>query len=104
MLAGMSFPNTLKILHDPNVWITDTGTTVHNLPYLFGIEGQKVTKDESLTMGNGKAEATLVIGNLVGTMCDWKGNQVGRAKFKKVNVVPNGKFNLFSVTKMQMNG
>lgn len=72
MLAGMSFPTTLKILDDPNIWIADTGTTVHNTPYLFGIKGQKVAKDEALTMGNGKAESTSVIGDLAGTMCDHK--------------------------------
>jgi hypothetical protein len=31
-LCAMKFPNSMKFLLDPNVWIADTGATVHATP------------------------------------------------------------------------
>ena len=106
MLCGMEFPKEYKILLDPNVWIADSGTSVHNTPNAVGLKNIKKMDgaDNGLTMGNGVAEKTSAVGNLSGVMCDKSGNQLGKAMLQDVQVVPNGRFNLFSTTKMQLQG
>eukprot|EP00977_Amphora_coffeiformis_P012694 scaffold3199_cov165-Amphora_coffeaeformis.AAC.17 len=86
------------------MWIADTGTTVHNTPHGEGIKGNKAENGESVTMCNGQAENANVIGNLSGMMREKEGNQVGPGKLERVSVIPNGKFNLFSVTRMMIKG
>jgi hypothetical protein len=36
--------------------------------------------------------------------CDKHGNEFGISELVEVTYLPNGKFNLFSIMKMQMNG
>jgi hypothetical protein len=37
LLVGMTFPDNHDFLSDPNVWIADTGATVHNTPHQCGL-------------------------------------------------------------------
>jgi len=51
MLAGISFPTTIKILEDPNIWIADSATTVHNTPHATGVLGKKAENGEGKWAG-----------------------------------------------------
>ena len=44
------------------------------------------------------------VASVTGTICDKHGNKLGRLELTDVTHLPNGKFNLFSLSKMQMNG
>jgi hypothetical protein len=58
---------------------------------------------DTVTMGNGKTEATEWYGDLPVTVCDMEGNVKGDSKMTHVAYVPNSKFNLFSLTRMMIN-
>ena len=104
-LAGISFPATKALLTDPNVFIADSGSTVHSTRYMMGMKNaKKGTEDDAITMGNGAREGTEMIGDLQGTMCDKEGKELGPATLTDVAYMPTSKFNLFSTTKLLLNG
>ena len=104
-LAGLTFPASRALLTDPNVFIADTGSTVHSTRFKHGFKNSKRgTDDDAITMGNGTREDATMIGDLQGTMCNNKGNELGVATLTDVAYLPTSKFNLFSVTKLQREG
>jgi hypothetical protein len=61
-------PDTAELLKDENVWISDTGATVHTTAHKGGMHSlKKVIGDDSIAMGNGIAEKAALIGKLTGT-------------------------------------
>jgi hypothetical protein len=103
-LCAIRFPNSMKLLLDPNVWIADTGVTVHaTLKSSVMIKKSERNGNYSVTMGNGKTEATEWYGDLPVTLCDVEGNTKGDSKITHVAYVPTSKFNLFSLTRMMIN-
>ena len=105
MLNAITFPKLPNILKDPNVWIGDTGATVHMTPYEDGLTNlREATKDDGVTMGNNVTESTSKVGDMKAVMCNQHG-QLGEAVImKNVSVVPTSGFNLFSLTKMMNAG
>jgi hypothetical protein len=66
---------------------------------------QNVTINDSITaVGNGDNEKAQKITSIIGIHCDKHGNELRTSELSDVTHLPNGKFNLFSITKMQMNG
>jgi hypothetical protein len=89
---------------DPNIWIEDTGDTVHATPNSSAmIKKSERNRNDSVTMGNGKSEATEWYGDLPVTLCDMEGNTKGDSKMTHVAYVPTSNFNLFSLTRMMIN-
>jgi hypothetical protein len=104
-LCALSFPKDQRILQDPNIWIADTAATVHTTPYATGMHTVKqATKEDSITVGDGTHVRATRVANVTGTRCDMYGNELGVSELRDVTHLPNGKFNLFSLSKMQMNG
>jgi hypothetical protein len=65
LLCALTFPTESKISLDRNVWIADTGASVHIQAHRKGLENVRAaTAAETITMGNGSAELTAPIGNL----------------------------------------
>jgi hypothetical protein len=103
-LCAMKFPNSMKLLLDQNVWISDTGATVHATPNSSAmVKKSDRHGNDSVTMGYGKSEATEWYGDLPVTVCDMEGNTKGDSKMTHVAYVPTSKFNLFSLTRMMIN-
>jgi hypothetical protein len=103
-LCAMKFPNIMKLLLDPDVWIADMGATVHTTPSSSAmVKKSDRNGNDSVTMGNGKSEATEWYGDLPVTLCDMEGNTKGASKMTHVAYVPTSKFNLFSLTRMMIN-
>jgi hypothetical protein len=103
-LCAMKFPNSMKLLLDPNVWIADTGATIHATPNTISmIKKSDRNGNDSVTMVNRKSEATEWYGDLPVTLCDMEGNTKGDPKMTHVAYVPTSKFNLFSLTRMMIN-
>jgi hypothetical protein len=101
----MSFPTDQQILNDPNVWIGDTGAAVHMTPCKNGITNiRKGSKNDAATMGNKQVEEATLIADIPGQVCNKNGSQLNRTIMKDVAPVPNGGFNLFSITKMMLKG
>jgi hypothetical protein len=70
-LCAIKFPNSMKLLLDPNFWIADTGAT--NSSAMIKKSDRNV--NDSVTMGNGEGEATEWYGDLHVTLCDMGGGQ-----------------------------
>jgi hypothetical protein len=101
----MTFPKTQLLLNDPNVWIGDTGASVHMTPHKIGMMNlREATKNDYVTIGNGKTEAATNIGDIPGVICDMNGNTKERTIITDVTYVPNTVYNLFSLTKAMKAG
>jgi hypothetical protein len=105
LLMAMEFPTDQKFLHYPNVWIGDTGASVHMAPHRSGMRDlQKAKSVGAINMANGSSEDATVIGNISGRVCDKNGNVLNEAKITDVTHLPEGKYKLFSITKLQTEG
>jgi hypothetical protein len=63
---------------------------------------KKAKPVNAITMANGSSEdATVIIGNISGRVCDKNGNVLNDAKITDVTHLPEAKYNLFSITKLQ---
>jgi uncharacterized protein YlzI (FlbEa/FlbD family) len=62
------------------------------------------TNDATITMGNGNSELTTVIRTLPRTVCDQYGNELNKVAIENVSYLPNGTFDLFSLTQMILKG
>jgi hypothetical protein len=91
-------------LLDPNVWIADTAASVHMTAHKQGMTNLRPASSEKITMGNGVSETTSEIGTLPGTVCDQYGNELNKVAIEEVPYLPNGTFNLFSLTQMTAKG
>jgi hypothetical protein len=92
-------------LLDPTIWIADTGATVHSTANnQLAMNWSKGTSDTAVVMGNGSREYATKYGDVEGLSVDNKGNKQGRIKLSEVLYLPNGKYNLLSVTKVMKSG
>jgi hypothetical protein len=57
-----------------------------------------------ITMDNGSSESAAVIGTLPETICDQYGSKLNKVAIEKVSYLPNGSFNLFSLTQLTTKG
>jgi hypothetical protein len=92
-------------LTDPDLWIADTGATVQstaNIAYANNWEPN--TSNTVVVMGNGKKEKVTKIGKIEGSAKDKDGINQGNIILSDVMFLPNGKYNLISVTKVMKNG
>ena len=82
------------------MWIADTAATVHTTPHSHG-DKRKATREDSIMVGNGESESTSMIADIPGaSMCDKYRNKLNKGTLKNVTLLPAGKFNLFSLSKM----
>jgi hypothetical protein len=102
---AMEFPTDQKFLDNPNVWIGDRGASVHMTPHRSGMHDVKTAKlVDAITMANGSSENATVIGSIAGRLCDKNGNVLNDAKIIDMTHLPEAKYNLFSITKLQKEG
>lgn len=100
--GGHAFPDSQKLLDNPNFWIADTAASIHMTPHKMGFSNLKAVKQE-VSLGDKSAVAATVVGDIKGRMCDRFGTELARATLTEVALISKG-FNLFSCTKMQMKG
>jgi hypothetical protein len=92
-------------LTDPDVWIADTGATVHstaNMAYVNNWEPNTSNTVFSWVMV--KKEKVTKIGKVEGISKDKDGINQGNIISSDVMFLPNGKYNLISETKVMKNG
>jgi hypothetical protein len=106
LLCAITFPNESKLLLDPNVWIADTGASVHMTSHRQGlIDEQTATDSSNITMGNGAIKTASIIGTLPGTVCDQFGNRIMKTAITDVtSYLPTATYNFFSLTQMMTKG
>jgi hypothetical protein len=105
LLNALTFRNNPQLLNDPNVWIADSGTTVHMSPYKIGMRNlRKATEDDTITMGNKRTERATECGDIPVCICDKEGNDVIGTTIMNVAIVTKCSYNLFSLTHMMSEG
>eukprot|EP00980_Cylindrotheca_fusiformis_P010432 scaffold2318_cov88-Cylindrotheca_fusiformis.AAC.1 len=87
-----------------NLWIADTGASVHCTNSDKGMTACQEVSGEAITVGNGKAVQTLKYGRLPGKFVDKEGKELFKATIDEVAYTPKAAFNLFSLTKMMRKG
>ena len=101
----MAVPEVQELLDDPNIWIGDSGATVHMTPHGQGLVNTRTAKqNESVTMGNKMVEKAQIIGDLHGAVCDKYGTVKTKTVLQDVAYVPTSGYNLFSLTKAMKSG
>ena len=101
----IEFPSDQEMLLDPNVWIADTGATVHMTSSKQGvIRERKADSDDTVTMANGMADGAESVIDIRGTVCNKEGKPDKEVVLQDVSYMPKGHFNLFSVTRLQKDG
>ncbi|KAL7563781.1 hypothetical protein ACA910_020465 [Epithemia clementina (nom. ined.)] len=95
------FPKALELLYDPCMWIADTAATKHVTQFE---QGKKNVRKQmvNVTMGNNLVEKATQVCDLPGTKCDKAGQAEFDLMLSDVDLVPTAAFNLFSVTKLQL--
>ena len=52
LMCGLTFPKSAKLLKDKDIWIADTGASVHTVPHKYGFENLKnLTPVDPITVG-----------------------------------------------------
>ena len=104
-MGEMKFPDSMRLLSDPNIWIADTGATTDSTGFDYGvIKTRAGTVNDQLMDASGKSMPSTVIGNLPVTKINCEGKEEENIVLQDVNVVPTAKYNLFSVTKRTKEG
>ena len=86
----------LSVLNDDDIWIADTAATVHMTPHRERLESIRNITAKTITMGNGTTEEVTESGDLFGEIKS-KGKTIP-IRIQDVTIMPNGTFNLFSVS------
>jgi hypothetical protein len=101
----MAFPQEFAMMFDPNVWIADTGASADSTPCSMGATKVRAANDgDTVVVGNGQKSKTNQVVDLSGWKCDKSGNKECKILMSDVKVVPDNKFNLFSITKRLNSG
>ena len=101
----MRFPDSLKLLEDPNVMIVDTGATCDSTPHAAGIiKTRDATESDGIKYASGKSMNAKNVGNMSAMKCDKMGQEVDRIVLPDVRVTPSAKYNLFSLSKRMKEG
>jgi len=97
-----AFPDSQKLLAHPNFWIADTAASVHMTAHKAGLQNMRKT-EMAISLGDKSAVVLQQMGDIIGNVCNRYGDTIGKAKLTDVAVMKQG-FNLFSCTKMQLQG
>jgi hypothetical protein len=105
--GNLEFPWSMDLLNDPDIWIADSGCSIHCTGFEHGM-------DNIVTHGNqrgdgyvhhdGSENVSLATGDIPVVCYDKYGMEVGQCRLPGVNYVKGQRFNLFSKTKLQSDG
>jgi hypothetical protein len=99
---ALSLPTSQHILNDPDVFIADSAASVHTSPHNVGMQNfRAATEADDITVANGDTESAKKIADLKGTRCDKHGNAVEEFEMTDITLLPGGKFNLFSLSRLK---
>ena len=99
------FPDTAKLLSDPNIMIAYTGATRDSTCHTERIvKKKKASKNDVITEAKGAEIMPTEIGNLPVTKIDKNRQEVQELDLKDVTPKPHGTYNIFSVTKRMKYG
>jgi hypothetical protein len=90
---------------DPNIWIADTGATVHFTSNVKLAQDWKQKTDNTVVeMRNEQKEEMTKSGKVTSTVKNCEGGIQGNITLSDVMLLPNGCYNLISITKVMKSG
>jgi hypothetical protein len=90
---------------DPYIWIADTGATVHSTSIIkLAQDWRQETNNTVVVMGNGQKEEVMKTGKVTGIVKNCEGGIQGNITLLEVMFLPNGQYNLISITKVMQSG
>ena len=107
LLSGieMCFPDDLRLLENPNIFIGDTGATNHVVVNKKGCHNiREAGSNDTLTVENGDNIAADAIVDLAVDVCSNRGESLGSGLLKDAMYASKGKYNLFSLSKCLKDG
>ena len=103
-VSQMTITGNFEILKDPEIWIADTGTSNHSTFSRTGVINV-IESDLGMTQGaTGEAVAPKSAVDIPSLACDRYGNQQFEVTMTGVSLIPEGDFNLFSITRLLLAG
>eukprot|EP00957_Ditylum_brightwellii_P136683 10423347-Ditylum_brightwellii.AAC.1 len=102
LLVGvdMTFPITLELPKDPNVWIADTGASCDSTGSPIAMHNQCVPrKNDGVTLVDGDKKGATMIGDISGTVCSKNDATINDCKMVDIKYCKESKYNLFSITR-----
>ena len=99
------FPDSMKLLSDPNIWIIDSGATADMTNNAEGMTNvRKATPNESARCANGQIAVATHVGRMSTMYCDKHGTTIMPITMQEVTVTPECPFNVISATNKMKNG
>jgi hypothetical protein len=92
------------LLTNSNLWIADTGATVHSTSNKSLSSDWVEENDTVIAMGNGQKEDAVFKGSVKGVAMDSNGKLQVNIILSDVMYIPNGRYNLISITKIMKQG
>jgi hypothetical protein len=100
----MAMSTSFSTLLGPDIWIADSGATTHSTAHDIGLCEVRENDTGGIIVGNGENLKPKHVGTIKGVVCDKQGMEKHHVVLQDVCVLPNGKFNLFSTSKLQKKG
>ena len=101
----MEIPSNFEVLNTPELWIADTGETVHDTPHHCGMTSiRKIVESDRMAVGNGQKMEPAVIGDVRGLVTNRNGQAQMKAVLNNIVHTPTSKHNLLSLTKLMSEG
>jgi hypothetical protein len=103
----LEFPRSMDLLGDPDIWIADSDCSAHCTGHKHGmIDVQKYENNsgDGYVQPDGSKRLSVSTGDLPVMCHDKHGRELGSCRMTGVNCVHGQRFNLFSTTKLQLDG
>jgi hypothetical protein len=102
---GWAVEDLETTLMDPNIWIADTGATVHSTSNVkLAQDWKQETNNTVFVMGNGQKEEVTKTGKVTATVKNCQEGFQGNITLSVVMFLSNGCYNLISITKVMQSG
>jgi hypothetical protein len=104
---SLDFTCSLDSLDESHIWIADNGYSAHctgRLQGMFGVTDHGESGGDGYVQPDGSKRMSIATGDLAVQYCDKNGTEVGPCRLQGVKYVRGQRFNLFSTTKLQLDG
>jgi hypothetical protein len=105
MMCQLTFAQHKDLLHDPNIWLGDSGASSHSTAYQHGMTNMvDATSSDGIVVGNNQVNAVESIGDIPSVFYNKFGDACVSATLTDVSYSCDNAFNLLSFLQLLMKG
>jgi Zinc knuckle len=105
MMCQLTFAQHKDLLHDPNIWLGDSGASSHSTAYQHGMVNMTdASSSDGIVVGNNQVNAVEAIGDIPGVFYNKFGEASVSATLTDVSYSRDNAFNLLSIPQLLMKG